>query len=151
VERLNKPFLGVTLAERVEPSTALIVESLFVGGPADAGGIKLGDVFVEVGGHVVSNFVEMRQAMKESAKMGDMLSLVVMRGAETVSTSIHVMTADKEFSDLTDIFFDLEKHTRVSKSESHQTSIDSIGNATKSGPSSPDSSRQSRPPPSPRR
>lgn len=115
VEMQNKPFLGVTLAEHETPA-ALFIESMFVDGPADCGGLKLGDELVEVGGVSVSNFVEMRAAVKNHAKMGQELPLRVRRQGELINARILVMTADKEFCDLTDIYFDTEKHTRVSSS-----------------------------------
>lgn len=118
VERQNKPFLGVTLGERTEPPAALLVESLYVDGPSDAAGIKIGDAIVSVGGLAVSSFASMREAIKQHAKMGEQLEVTVMRGTTSVKTSIHVLTADKEFSELKDIFFDTELHGRHGKEES---------------------------------
>lgn len=134
--RTNKPFLGVTLAEHVDPP-ALVVDSLYVDGPAEAAGLRLGDVLVQVELVPVTSFAEMRDAVRHHAKMGEHLTLYVLRRIEgtpspsvpgshsaldnstlgtmqQVITFVKVLTADKEFAELTDLYFDVESHARIS-------------------------------------
>jgi hypothetical protein len=145
VERQNKPFLGVTLAERTEPELALLVESLYVEGPCDAAGIKIGDVFVTVGGVQVSSFSTMRDAINQHARMGERLSVVVLRDQKTVETSIQVLTADKEFAELKDIYFDTERHVRHKRDDSSPIKPDksSQGSTPTASPGKPPLSRLS--------
>lgn len=114
----HRPFLGVTLAERIEPSAALVIDSMYVDGPGDMAGLKLGDILVQVGEHVVNNFVEMREAMKETAEMGKHLSVVVHRDGVPVEASVRIVTADKTFAELTDLYFDVSKHSKISRDQS---------------------------------
>lgn len=145
VERQNKPFLGVTLAERTEPELALLVESLYVDGPCDAAGIKIGDVFVTVGGIQVSSFSTMREAINQHARMGERLGVVVQRDEKNVQTSIQVLTADKEFSELKDIYFDTDRHGRHKREEASPTKPDkaSQNSTPTASPGKPPLSRHS--------
>ena len=113
----HRPFLGVTLAERIEPTAALVVDSMYVDGPGDQAGLKLGDILVQVGEHVVNNFVEMREAMKETAEMGKFISVVLQRDGVPVEANIRILTADKQFAELADLFFDVSKHAKIAREQ----------------------------------
>jgi hypothetical protein len=115
VELENKPFLGITLAERVEPTAALVVDSLYVGGPADIGGVRLGDIFMDIEGTTVRNFVEMRGAMRAHARMGHFVTVRILRGEELVECKISVLTAEAQYRELADIFFDTQLHDKIQR------------------------------------
>ena len=82
----GKPFLGVKCDGRVTETVAR-VSSVYAGGAAEAGGLKVGDEFIEVGGLKVSNFQDLRVAI-QNLQAGDKVPVKVRRGTEVITSEL---------------------------------------------------------------
>lgn len=123
-------FVGMSLTEFGNSSAVgLIVDALYVGGPATKAGIQLGDIIVAVGGLRVPTFDKFKEALVEYATIGDPLSFVIIRPCESLVSGnsdthyyvseVHVpiATSDTEFRLLGDkYYFDTASHSRIYRS-----------------------------------
>jgi S1-C subfamily serine protease len=71
-----------------EQQTGVIVLSVEPNAPADRGGIVLGDVVVEIGGHAVTDTDDVQSALRGA--IGKDLPVVVLRGGERVERTVTV-------------------------------------------------------------
>lgn len=96
--RIERPYLGlamqaVPLPESLRSKLNLIAsEGLLVlhvepGGPAEKGGILLGDVLIEIGGKAVSDTDAVQQVLR-SHKTGETVELKLARGGAAVKLSV---------------------------------------------------------------
>jgi len=67
--------------------TGLKLTGVRAGSPADSGGLKAGDVIVEFGGKAVADLQSYSDALY-SFKPGDVVSVVIMRGAQRMTLSV---------------------------------------------------------------
>lgn len=81
--RLNRGFLGLTWAER-EPGTVRVVRVL-TGSPAEAAGVKPGDLLRKIGGEAVDGLKKAR-ALTAGVRPGDVVAVVVERAEGEEST-----------------------------------------------------------------
>jgi hypothetical protein len=90
--RQGKPFVGFGLAEKVDSSTFstrslrkptdqphIVVDSMYLDGPAHVEGLHLNDLVESVGGEKCLNLVQIRQVISEKAKVGQKLLIMVKR------------------------------------------------------------------------
>ena len=80
-----RPWVGVAA---IEHGGRLIVRSLSDGGPADAAGVKPGDVIVAVGGTQVGTLAELYRGMWQLGGPGVAVPLRLMRGDRIVELSV---------------------------------------------------------------
>jgi S1-C subfamily serine protease len=94
--KIKRPWTGISV-EAVTPEIAnyldlprargVIVDQVAPGSPADAAGIRPGDMLVELAGHPI-NTVPDYQAATRSVKIGDRLRIVLRRGPELLRGQI---------------------------------------------------------------
>lgn len=68
-------------------SPGLRLTGVRAGSPADVGGLKAGDVIVELGGRAVKDLYSYSDALY-AHKPGDVVKIVVLRGAERVEVTV---------------------------------------------------------------
>jgi serine protease Do len=69
-------------------TTGLLITSLAKGGPAEAGGIIVGDILREADGHRAGSLRELRQAL--ATRVGESVKLAVLRGGQPAEVAITV-------------------------------------------------------------
>jgi S1-C subfamily serine protease len=89
--RPSRPWLGMYTAEN---DGRLIVRGLVQGGPADVGGVKLGDFIVDVGGARVGSLGDFLRHVWSSGPAGAAVPITLARGANAVS--VVVQSGDRE-------------------------------------------------------
>jgi serine protease Do len=80
----------VALAGETEgdDATGLLITSLAKGGPAEAGGMIVGDILREADGHRAGSLRELRQAL--ATRVGESVKLAVLRGGQPAEVAITV-------------------------------------------------------------
>jgi S1-C subfamily serine protease len=89
--RVARGYLGIGLqpiAIPREQCTGVIVLSVEPGGPAESGGILLGDIVVEIGGQAVGDTDDVQTALRGS--IGKELPVIVLRGGARVEVRVRV-------------------------------------------------------------
>ncbi len=71
-----------------DDATGLLITSLAKGGPAEAGGIIVGDILREADGHRAGSLRELRQAL--ASRVGESVKLSVLRGGQPAEVVITV-------------------------------------------------------------
>jgi serine protease Do len=69
-------------------ATGLLITSLAKGGPAEAGGIIVGDILREADGHRAGSLRDLRQAL--ATRVGESVKLAVLRGGQPAEVAITV-------------------------------------------------------------
>jgi len=85
--QVEHAYLGVSLGENSDMGA--VVAGVVNGGPAADGGVREGDVIIEVDDGEVSTGEDVRDAVS-AAKPGDTLKLVVRRGGETRTLEVEL-------------------------------------------------------------
>jgi hypothetical protein len=83
----SRPYLGSVPDMAAGSTPGLRVTGVTPGSPADVGGMKAGDIVVELDGKPVTD-LETYTAALYSKKPGDTITVIVVRGAERVSLTI---------------------------------------------------------------
>ena len=78
----------------IELNSGLFVDSITEGSPAEAGGLKVGDVIVQVNGIIVRNVKQANRAIF-GLRVGDRLNLVVIRGTDQMTISLELTERQK--------------------------------------------------------
>jgi putative serine protease PepD len=81
---VTRPFLGVTMAASSQPG--VLLQGVQPGSPADAAGLKAGDVIVRFGGKDVRTIDELRQSIHQ-ARIGESYEIVYERQGIEAKTS----------------------------------------------------------------
>jgi len=81
-----RAYLG-TIPDYATEVQGVKLSGVRAGGPADKAGLKGGDVIVEFGGTKIANIYDYTYAM-DAVKIGQPLTVVVLRGGERVSVSV---------------------------------------------------------------
>lgn len=89
VDRPRLPFLGVGLDRDAPNVKGARVEQSLEGGPAQAAGIRVGDVIVEFNGKPVASFLELI-AMIKDCKIGQQVKVQLLRGEEKLALDVTV-------------------------------------------------------------
>jgi Zn-dependent M28 family amino/carboxypeptidase len=87
VTRPKIPTLGIRPGNYESEDGGLLVDGVTPGGPAEKGGVKDGDVIVEVGGKPVKNIGGYMTAM-EATKPGTPTEIVVLRKGQKVTLKV---------------------------------------------------------------
>jgi serine protease Do len=72
----------------VEADEGVLVTGVDSGGPADDGGLLVGDVIVEIGDEKIGNLSDYQRIMKNVEKSDRAIALMVQRGAHTYFVAI---------------------------------------------------------------
>jgi len=93
------PWLGVALYT-VDPSLAAsgnlsvdrgaLIDEVVADSPAEAAGLKVGDVIIRFGGREISNVADLVQAIR-SSEIGEEVEIVFVRGEDTRTTSARLV------------------------------------------------------------
>jgi serine protease Do len=93
------PWLGV-LARTVNPLLAAamdlsvdrgaLIEEVVAGGPADAAGLRVGDIIIRFEDKEINNIAELVQAIRAS-EIGEEVEIVFVRGADTKTTAARLV------------------------------------------------------------
>ena len=97
---IARPYLGLAMQPVVIPETmraklksratgGLLVMHVESDGPAEKGGVLLGDVLIEIAGQALDDMRAV-QDLLASAKVGDRMAVKVIRGGATVEVSINL-------------------------------------------------------------
>jgi aminopeptidase YwaD len=86
-EEGKQTYLGTVPDMGASDTKGLRLTGVRPGSPADAGGLKAGDVIVELGGVAVKDLYSYSDALY-SHKPGDVVEVVVMRGAERLKFTV---------------------------------------------------------------
>jgi hypothetical protein len=86
-EEGRQTYLGTVPDMAASEITGLRLTGIRPGSPADVGGLKAGDVIVELGGAAVKDLYSYSDALY-SHKPGDVVKIVVMRGSERMEFSV---------------------------------------------------------------
>ena len=98
---VGKPRMGVTVST-VRDTNGMLPKGAYIsnveaGSPADAAGLKVGDIMVEVNGQVITTVTEEIEIIKQ-LKEGDEVAVKVFRPTEVSESGI---SYDGEYVDLT--------------------------------------------------
>jgi putative serine protease PepD len=80
-EQREEGFLGVALDERTDGGVGAVIRDVNVGTPAEAAGLKAGDVVVAVDGATVEGAAGLIAAIRD-LEPGDSTTITVQRGDE---------------------------------------------------------------------
>ena len=89
--KISRGYLGIglqTVAIPREQRTGVIILSVEPGGPAETGGILIGDIVVEIGGQSVGDTDDVQAALR--GMIGKELPVVVLRGGVRVTVQVRV-------------------------------------------------------------
>jgi serine protease Do len=96
----DRPLIGISgsdvsqqMSQFYDIPQGVLVDSVTSGGPAEAAGIRSGDIIVKVDGVVVQSMSELN-AQKDKHKAGDTVELTVYRDGKTYTTKV-TMAEDK--------------------------------------------------------
>jgi len=89
--------------------TGALVSDVFKGSPAEIGGLKRGDIIVEINGKEVKNVSGLRNIIAQS-KVGSIAKLKIMREGKSIEVNIKIAELPKEFSEITSVLPD--KHQK---------------------------------------
>jgi serine protease Do len=93
------PWLGVGVrtvnslvaaAEDLSVNKGALIEEVVVGSPAEAAGLRVGDVITRFNDHEISNIAELIQAIRTS-EVGEEVEIVFVRGEDTETTSARLV------------------------------------------------------------
>jgi hypothetical protein len=90
VSRVNIPRIGIMPGNYGEEDAGVLVEAVTKDGPAEKGGMKDGDLIIEIGGKPVRNMAGYMQAMG-AVKPGSETNIVVVRKGEKVTLKVAPM------------------------------------------------------------
>ena len=85
---IKRPYLGVSTSDP-DTGTGAIIERIVTGGPADDGGLRVGDRIVAIGGQTVNESADVATAVV-ALKPGDKVDVKVRRagGVRTISVTL---------------------------------------------------------------
>jgi aminopeptidase YwaD len=86
-EEGRQSYLGTVPDMAASETPGLRLTGVRAGSPADLGGLKAGDVIVELGGRAVKDLYSYSDALY-AHKPGDVVKIVVLRGAERVEVTV---------------------------------------------------------------
>jgi hypothetical protein len=86
-EEGRQSYLGTVPDMGAGDSRGLLLTGVRAGSPADLGGLKAGDVIVELAGKAVKDLYSYSEALYAN-KPGDVVKIVVLRGAERLEFSV---------------------------------------------------------------
>ena len=99
----RRPVLGVELVETTpelrehlggDGETGVLVGRVQSGMPAEAAGLRVGDMIVKVGGDAIENESDLRQALDE--RRGQSFSIEVLRDRRTISLDVTLPSVDED-------------------------------------------------------
>jgi len=97
--RVTYPWLGVALytvdpflaaSENLSVDRGAIIDEVVADSPADAAGLRVGDVIIRFGDKEISNVADLVQAIR-SSEIGEEVEIVFVRGEDTRTTSAHLV------------------------------------------------------------
>ncbi len=86
--QVNHPALGLMCRDAPAGEGALI-DSIVPNSPAQAAGLKAGDIVTEINGTPIANQLEYTRVLLKQ-RLGDTVSVKIRRGTETLTVSVHV-------------------------------------------------------------
>ena len=90
-EQREEGFLGVALDERTDGGVGAVIRDVNVGTPAEAAGLKAGDVVVAVDGATVEGAAGLIAAIRD-LEPGDVTTITVQRGDERLDVVAELMS-----------------------------------------------------------
>ena len=102
--KVTRGYLGVTIQNvspdiadslGLKPDHGALISDVVSGGPGDKGGLRPGDIVLEVNGHVVTSNSDLTRQVA-LAHAGDALQLVVLRDGKRISATVRSGTRPAE-------------------------------------------------------
>ena len=93
------PWLGVSVStvtpllaasENLSVNRGALIAEIVADSPAEAAGLRVGDVIIRFGGREISNVADLVQAIR-SSEIGEDVEIVFVRGADTKTTSARLV------------------------------------------------------------
>lgn len=105
-----RPFIGFSLADNIVAG-ALVVDGVFVGGPADQTGVDIDHELLSIGGEAATSIDVVRQLVARHCRAGQVTRMRLRRedGGATYEVPLWVMTADEAYRSKP-YFFDTKVH-----------------------------------------